>query len=98
MEKHTRTDNYDGALQTPLRSGYSATSTAAEVAKDIDLRGKIAIVTGGYTGIGLETVKTLSKAGAEVWVPVRDKAKAEKNLAAVPRAILHEMDLMDPHS
>ena len=98
MEKLTIADNYDGALQTPLSSGYSASSTAAEVIQGIDLIGKTVIVTGGYTGIGLETVKTLSKAGAEVWVPVRDKMKAQKNLSTVPEAIIHSMDLMNPDS
>jgi len=98
MEKLIKTDNYDGACQTPLGSGYSATSTAAEVAQGIDLTGKVAIVTGGYTGIGLETVKILSKAGAEVWVPARDRSKAQKNLVTIPEAIIHSMDLMNPDS
>ena len=98
MEKLTIADNYNGAGQTPLGSGNTATSTAAEVARNIDLRGRIVIVTGGYTGIGLETVKTFSKAGAEVWVPVRDKMKAQKNLDTIPEAIVHPMDLMDPDS
>jgi len=98
MEKLTRADNYDGACQAPLGTGYSATSTAAEVAGDIDLSGRIVIVTGGYTGIGLETVKTFTEAGAEVWVPVRDKAKAQKNLDGIPGLIIHSMDLMNPDS
>lgn len=47
-------NNYQGASQKPLGSGFNATSTANDVIKGNDLRGKIAIVTGGYTGIGLE--------------------------------------------
>jgi len=98
MEKLTSVDNYDGALQTRLGSGYSSTSTAAEVIKGIDLSSKIAIVTGGYAGVGLETVKTLVKAGAEVWVPARDVEKARKNLAGISSVTVKPMDLMDPAS
>lgn len=98
MEKHTSPDNYNGALQTPLHAGYSATSTATEVAKGIDLSGRNVIVTGGYTGIGLETVKTFHKAGAEVWIPTRDKTKAQKNLDGIPNLKIHSMDLMNPAS
>ena len=68
--------NNNGALQHPIGSGFNGTSTAAEVIKGIDLTGKVAIVTGGNTGIGLETVKTLATAGATVIVPSRDLRKA----------------------
>jgi len=98
MEKLKSIDNYDGALQAPLGSGFSSASTTDEVIKGIDLAGKIAIVTGGYTGIGLETVKTFVKAGARVWVPARDITKARKNLENIPSAVVTPMDLMDPRS
>ncbi|MBS1665508.1 MAG: SDR family NAD(P)-dependent oxidoreductase [Bacteroidetes bacterium] len=93
-----RLDNYDGALQRPIHSGFDAQSTTADVIKGIDLTGKIAIVTGGYAGIGLETTRTLAEAGAEVWVPARDVAKARKNLGVIPGVSVHTMDLMDPAS
>jgi NAD(P)-dependent dehydrogenase (short-subunit alcohol dehydrogenase family) len=98
MTTTTKVNNYNGALQQPLKSGFSAASTATEVIKGIDLHGKTAIVTGGYAGIGLETVKVLTNAGATVWVPARDIAKASKNLAGIPNVIVKEMDLMDPAS
>ncbi|NJM26743.1 MAG: SDR family NAD(P)-dependent oxidoreductase [Bacteroidia bacterium] len=80
MKTLTLIDNYNGRLQRPLGSGFGATTTADEAMAGINLRGKVAIVTGGYAGIGLETVRTLVKAGAEVWVPARDIAKASKNI------------------
>jgi hypothetical protein len=53
-------------LQTPIGSGFGAASTAGNVIKGIDLSEKIAIVTGGYSGIGVETVRALRSAGAKV--------------------------------
>lgn len=111
MEKEILVDNYNGRLQRPLGSGFSAASTAEDVIKGIDLRGKVAVVTGGYAGIGLETVNVLLRAGAEVWAPARDVEKARRNLGygqgganaggatgASGRAIVGAMDLMQPES
>ena len=92
MEKN----NDQGALQNPLGSGFSATSTATEVIKGIDLIGKIAIVTGGNSGIGLETTKVLAAAGATVIVPARDIEKARKNLEGIPHVEIEIMDLAKP--
>jgi NAD(P)-dependent dehydrogenase (short-subunit alcohol dehydrogenase family) len=92
MEKN----NYRGALQRPLGSGFSATSTATEVIKGINLTGKIAVVTGGNAGIGLETTKVLAAAGAIVIVPARDVEKAKKNLKDVPNVEIEAMDLSKP--
>lgn len=91
-------NNYGGRLQQPVGSGFNAHSTASEVIEGIDLSGKIAIVTGGNAGIGLETVRVLSAAGATVIVPARDSEKARKNLGALPNLELETMDLMDPGS
>jgi NAD(P)-dependent dehydrogenase (short-subunit alcohol dehydrogenase family) len=85
-------------LQSPIGSGFGAATTAAEVIRGQDLRGKVAIVTGGYAGIGLETVRALCSAGAKVVVPARDRAKAEKALASIPHVTLEALDLMDPWS
>src|SRR6185437_11225635 len=94
MEKN----NYQGALQHPIGSGFNAASTASEVIKGIDLTGKNAIVTGGNTGIGLETTKVLAAAGATVIVPARDLEKAKKNLEGIPNVELEAMNLIDPVS
>lgn len=94
MEKN----NYQGALQVPVNSGFNASSTAEEVMGNIDLTGKTAIITGGYTGIGLETARVLTNAGATVILPARDIEKAARNLNGMPNIILEKMDLMDPDS
>ena len=94
MEKN----NYEGALQMPIGSGFNAKSTTSEVVKDINLKGKFVMVTGGNTGIGLETVKTLSRVGATVIVPARDIEKAKKNLQGIANVEIEEMDLMVPDS
>lgn len=91
-------NNYQGKLQKATGSGFNAKSTSAEVINGIDLTGKIAIVTGGNTGIGLETVKTLSGAGATVIVPARDIEKAKRNLDGIANVIIEKMDLMIPDS
>lgn len=91
-------NNYQGALQQPSGSGFNAKSTTNDVIKGINLTGKIVIVTGGNTGIGLETTRTLAAAGATVIVPARDIEKAKKNLEGVPNVEIAPMDLMSPSS
>ncbi len=82
--------------QKPIGSGFGPKSTAAEIMEGVDLSGKTAIVTGGYSGIGLESTKALVAAGAEVIVPVRDKDKADKNLAGIGVDVeTRQMDLGD---
>lgn len=96
--KKMRQNNYQGILQQPISSGFSAASTADEVIKDIDLSGKIAIVTGGNTGIGLETTKVLAATGATVIVAARDTDKAKKNLQNIANVELEALDLINPAS
>lgn len=84
--------------QTPLRSGFGPRTSTAEVLDGKDLGGKVAIVTGGYAGVGLATTRALASAGARVVVPVRDEAKAVKNLDGIPNVKTAPMDLTDPRS
>lgn len=93
-----KTNNYNGVLQEKLNTGFNATSTTSDVSKGIDLTDKVAIVTGGSTGIGLETVKTLSEAGATVIVPARNIEKARQNLQNIKNVEIEEMDLIDSDS
>ena len=85
--------------QKPLNSGFGAKSEPHEVLDGIDLTGKTAIVTGGYSGIGLETSRALSNAGARVIVPARrvDVASNELNGIVSEEDIL-SVDLGDPNS
>jgi NAD(P)-dependent dehydrogenase (short-subunit alcohol dehydrogenase family) len=84
--------------QKPIRSGFGFTTTAAEALGGKDLSGKTVIVTGGYSGIGLETTRVLSEAGATVIVPARSAEKARANLAGLPRVELAALDLLNPGS
>lgn len=82
--------------QHPLRSGFTAASTADEVLAGADLTGINVIVTGGHSGIGLAATRALARAGASVTVPARDPDRAAANLAGIDRVRVHRMDLLDP--
>ena len=84
--------------QRPIHSGFGAQTTAREALGDRRLDGTVAIVTGGYAGVGLETTRTLVAAGAHVVVPARDAGKARAALAGLDRVELDTMDLTDPAS
>ncbi len=82
--------------QVPTQSGFHAKSSAKDVLADIDLAGKFAIVTGGYSGIGLEAVRALAAKGATVLVPVRSPQKAAETLADIAGDVVTaKMDLED---
>ena len=84
--------------QKPINSGFDETSTATEVISGVDMSGKVAIVTGGHSGIGLETTKALSAAGAKVIVGARDMAKASKALSEIKNVYVLELELSEPSS
>ena len=75
----TLTTSDHGLLTTP----FGAESTALEVVDGIDLSGKRAIVTGGASGIGVETVRALAKAGAAVTIAARKPDAAQAVAAEV---------------
>ncbi|MBA3068379.1 MAG: SDR family NAD(P)-dependent oxidoreductase [Hyphomonas sp.] len=82
--------------QAPIGSGFHAKSSAADVVRGVDLSGRNVIVTGGYSGIGLETVRALASAGARVTVPARRAGVAAEALAPVAGEIeIASMDLGD---
>ena len=59
-------------------STFGFDTTALEAVEGVDLSGKRAIVTGGASGIGIETVRALAKAGADVTIAARDVAAGER--------------------
>ncbi|MFI6962333.1 SDR family NAD(P)-dependent oxidoreductase [Streptomyces sp. NPDC050255] len=81
--------------QHNIGSGFGARSTTDEVLSGIDLSGSTAIVTGGYSGLGLETTRALAAAGARVVVPARRPAAARKAIEGIDNAETDDLDLSD---
>ncbi len=85
-------------MSTPQRkigSGFGARSTADEVLEGVDLSGKLALVTGGYSGIGIETTRALARAGAKVVVPARRPQAARQAVGGIAGTEVAELDLSD---
>lgn len=81
--------------QHSIGSGFGYRSTAEEVLLNLDLSGRTALVTGGYSGLGLETTRALVKAGARVIVPARRVYTAEQALSGLQNVEIEELDLSD---
>jgi NAD(P)-dependent dehydrogenase (short-subunit alcohol dehydrogenase family) len=87
-------------LTTPF--GFS--STATEIAAGVNLAGKRAIVTGGASGIGVETVRALASAGAEITLAVRRPEAAQavaqelRQTTGNPALEVRSLDLSDLRS
>jgi NAD(P)-dependent dehydrogenase (short-subunit alcohol dehydrogenase family) len=81
--------------QHKIDSGFGARSTASDVLRGIDLSGRLALVTGGYSGLGLATTRALAGAGARVVVPARRRSVAAQAVAGVEGVEVDELDLAD---
>ncbi|MEU8347965.1 SDR family NAD(P)-dependent oxidoreductase [Spirillospora sp. NPDC048832] len=81
--------------QQPLGSPFSASTTVEDVMAGLDLSGMTALVTGGYSGLGLETTRGLAAAGAHVIVPARRPDTARAVLQDVRGCDVIAMDLAD---
>ncbi|MFB6502495.1 MULTISPECIES: SDR family NAD(P)-dependent oxidoreductase [unclassified Streptomyces] len=81
--------------QQPLGSPFSAATSAEDVVAGHDLSGTTAVVTGGYSGLGLETTRALTAAGARVVVPARRPDVARSALRDVKGSEVVAMDLVD---
>ncbi|GAA2646377.1 SDR family NAD(P)-dependent oxidoreductase [Dactylosporangium fulvum] len=87
-----------------ITTPFGAASTAEQVVEGIDLTGRRVVVTGGASGIGVETARALAGAGAEVTLAVRDTAAgdrtAEDVVATTGNKLVHvaRLDLADQAS
>ncbi|MDR6635537.1 hypothetical protein J2X72_004351 [Phyllobacterium sp. 1468] len=87
-----------------LQLPFGFHSTASDVLKGVDLRGKTMIVTGGASGIGIETSSALAAAGASVVIAARRTQAAEEVAADLrmrsvnPSIQVRQLDLADVHS
>ena len=85
--------------QRPVGSNFKARSEPAQILEGIELHNKNVIVTGGYSGIGLETTRALKNCGANVVVPARRRDIASKALEGIIASEnIVEMDLADVSS
>lgn len=87
-----------------ITTPFTARSTADEVSEGVDLTGKRAIITGGASGIGVETAKTIARRGAAVTLAVRNAKSAAKIAAQImdetgnPKVDVRQLELTDPGS
>ena len=86
------------ADQKPLQSGFDRNSTTDDVLAGIDLSGRYALVTGGASGLGLQAVRALIAAGAEVLVGARNTAAARAALGGLEGVFVGALDLGDLES
>jgi NAD(P)-dependent dehydrogenase (short-subunit alcohol dehydrogenase family) len=83
---------------------FDRSTTAAEVVAGLDLSGRRIVVTGGASGIGIETARALASAGAELTLAVRNPEAGERTAADVrattgnQRVTVAPLDLADPAS
>jgi NAD(P)-dependent dehydrogenase (short-subunit alcohol dehydrogenase family) len=76
----------DGIMSTATHREFGHGTTAAEAVEGIDLTGKLALVTGGSSGLGVETARALASAGAEVVITARNMSKGEAVVADIREA------------
>jgi NAD(P)-dependent dehydrogenase (short-subunit alcohol dehydrogenase family) len=81
---------------TPISTPFTAQSTAAEVVAGIDLAGRRVIVTGGASGIGIETARALAGAGAEVTLAVRNTEAGQRTAEEIVATTGNKQVLVAP--
>jgi NAD(P)-dependent dehydrogenase (short-subunit alcohol dehydrogenase family) len=91
-------NSYTSPAQHSIDSYFDATSAAAEVLDNVDLTGRLVVMTGGYSGIGLEATRALTDAGAQVIVPARRPDTAREALTGIADVEVDALDLGDQQS
>ncbi|MFE4254031.1 SDR family NAD(P)-dependent oxidoreductase [Streptomyces sp. NPDC056910] len=81
---------------SPLSTPFTRDTTADEVLRGVDLSGRRAVVTGGSSGVGVETARALARAGAEVTLAVRNIGKGAKIAAEITTDTGNEAVLVAP--
>jgi NAD(P)-dependent dehydrogenase (short-subunit alcohol dehydrogenase family) len=84
------------STDTRITTPFGFETTAAEVVDGLDLTGKRAVVTGGASGIGIETARALASAGAAVTIAARDTAKATRVAADIRQTTGNHAILVQP--
>lgn len=79
--------------QKPIHSGFGETTTADEVITGRNLTGKVVVITGGHSGIGLETTRVLSNVGARIVIGARDVKRAREAASQIKNVEVYELDL-----
>ena len=74
------------ATRELISTPFTASSTADEVLRGVDLTGVRAIVTGASSGIGIETARALTAAGAEVTLAVRNTTAGDAAAEAIAKS------------
>ena len=89
---------------TRITTAFSRDSTADEVVAGVDLTGRRMVVTGAASGIGVETARSLARAGADVTLAVRDMVAGEAVAADIIESTRNgdvraaHLDLLDARS
>ncbi|EWM68388.1 MULTISPECIES: SDR family NAD(P)-dependent oxidoreductase [Micromonospora] len=81
---------------TPVTTPFDSETTALEVVRDLDLTGRRAVVTGGASGIGVETARALASAGADVTLAVRNTEAGQRAAAELTGATGNDRILVAP--
>lgn len=90
-------------MQSSVSSKYDRDTTAEDVVSGVNLRGRLAVITGGSTGLGKETARVLAGAGADVFIGARSESKLEQARvdlieAGARNVIVFPLDLMESDS
>src|SRR5260370_11363398 len=86
----------EGTFMSRITTPFSFHSTASEIIEGINLTGRRAIVTGGASGIGIETARALAGAGASVTLAVRRPEAAAALAVELRHSTRHDRHAMTP--